>query len=63
VPGATEAEIVAEPVKFTEPRLIDAAPPAKALDRTPSKGWPLFGQVPRMLTVWPAVTVPGFTIS
>lgn len=62
VPGATEAT-AAVPVKFSEPRLIVACPPTKAVEKTPLSGCPLVGQTPRRLTVSPAVAVPGFTIS
>jgi len=63
VPGETDVEIVAVPVKFSEPMLIDAEPPANAGEVTPLSVEPLFGQTPRIETVWPPATVPGETIN
>lgn len=63
VPGETDVEIVAVPVKFSEPTLIDADPPTNADEVTPLSEEPLFGQTPRIETVCPPATVPGETIS
>lgn len=63
VPGETAEEIVAVPVKFSEPSLIEADPPTNAVEVTPLSVEPFVGQTPRIETVWPADAVPGLTIS
>lgn len=62
-PGEIVSEIVAVPVKFSEPTEIEADPPAKAGELTPVSTWPFVGQTPRIETDSPGVTVPGSTIS
>src|SRR5436305_6124803 len=58
-PGA----IVAEPEKLIWVWVTVAEPPTKAAEKTPRRPMPLFGHVPRTLTLWPGAAVPGLTIS
>jgi hypothetical protein len=62
-PGMADEAIVAVPLKFSGPRVTEADPPTKALERTPARVEPFVGQTPRIETVWPGDAVPGFTIS
>lgn len=55
--------MVAVPEKLIELCVTEADPLTKAEECTPPKAMPLFGQVPRMLTLCPGAAVPGFTIS
>lgn len=63
VPRETVAAIVALPVKFSEPTVIEADPPTNAVEWTPVSTEPFVGQTPRIETVWPGAALPGFTIS
>jgi hypothetical protein len=63
VPGAIVSEIVAVPVKFSEPTVIEAAPPTNAVEWTPVSVEPFVGHTPRIETLWPGAAVPGLTIS
>ena len=62
-PGATVSAMVAVPVKFSEPMVIEADPPTNAVEWTPVSVEPFVGHTPRIETLWPGAAVPGSTIS